>query len=63
MSSSFVIVTTGDLPEAYFLALFLLGRSQRVAMVNIVARPLREQLSQEKQPVTAPPRRTATKRG
>ena len=41
---SFVIVTTGDLPEAYFLALFLLTHSQRVAMVNVVARPLAEQL-------------------
>jgi methionyl-tRNA formyltransferase len=44
VSSSFVIVTTGDLPEAYFLAMFLLARSQRVAMVNVVARPLAEQL-------------------
>jgi folate-dependent phosphoribosylglycinamide formyltransferase PurN len=44
VSSSFVIVTTGDLPEAYFLAMFLLARSQRVAMVNVVARPLVEQL-------------------
>jgi methionyl-tRNA formyltransferase len=44
VSSSFVIVTTGDLPEAYFLAMFLLARSQRVAMVNVIARPLTDQL-------------------
>ena len=44
VSSSFVIVTTGDLPEAYFLAMFLLERSQRVAMVNIIARPMADQL-------------------
>lgn len=33
--SSFVIVTTGDLPEAYFLARFLESRAQRLAMVNV----------------------------
>jgi folate-dependent phosphoribosylglycinamide formyltransferase PurN len=42
--SSFVIVTTGDLPEAYFLAMFLESRAQRLAMVNIVARPVADQL-------------------
>lgn len=42
--SSFVIVTTGDLPEAYFLAMFLESRAQRLAMVNVVARPVADQL-------------------
>ena len=42
--SSFVIVTTGDLPEAYFLARFLESRAQRLAMVNVVARPVADQL-------------------
>lgn len=41
---SFVIVTTGDLPEAYFLARFLESRGQRLAMLNIVARPIAQQL-------------------
>src|SRR4029453_11381970 len=42
--ASFVIVTTGDLPEAYFLARFLESRAQRLAMLNVVARPMAEQL-------------------
>jgi folate-dependent phosphoribosylglycinamide formyltransferase PurN len=42
--SSFVIVTTGDLPEAYFLARFLESRAQRLAMLNVVARPVADQL-------------------
>jgi folate-dependent phosphoribosylglycinamide formyltransferase PurN len=35
----FVIVTTGDLPEAYFLAAALESRDQRLAIVNITGRP------------------------
>jgi folate-dependent phosphoribosylglycinamide formyltransferase PurN len=42
---AFVIITTADLPEAYFLAAFLESRTQRFAVVNIVARPLVSQLS------------------
>jgi hypothetical protein len=42
--SSFVIVTTRDLPEAYFLAMFLESGAQRLAMVNVVARPVADQL-------------------
>jgi folate-dependent phosphoribosylglycinamide formyltransferase PurN len=42
--SAFVILTTADLPEAYFLAAFLESRGQRFAMVNIVARPISSQL-------------------
>ena len=42
--SSFVIVTTGDLPEAYFLARFRESRAQHFAMVNVVARPLADQI-------------------
>lgn len=42
--ADFVIVTSGDLPEAYFLAGFLASRAQRFAIVNIVARPLAHQL-------------------
>ena len=41
---SFVIVTTGDLPEAYFLARFLESRAQRLAMLNVVGRPIADQL-------------------
>jgi len=40
----FVIVTTANLPEAYFLAAFLESRAQRLAMVNIVARPVSSRL-------------------
>ncbi len=42
--SDFVILTSANLPEAYFLAAFLASRSQRFALVNIVARPLGGQL-------------------
>jgi folate-dependent phosphoribosylglycinamide formyltransferase PurN len=41
---AFVILTTADLPEAYFLAAFLELRAQPFAMINIVARPLASQL-------------------
>lgn len=37
---SFLIVTTRDLPEAYFLAASLERRNQRVGVVNITGRPL-----------------------
>ena len=36
---AFLIVTTADLPEAYFLASFLEAWAQTFALVNIVARP------------------------
>jgi methionyl-tRNA formyltransferase len=42
--ASFVIVTTADLPEAYFLAAFLESRAQPFAIVNLVARPFSNQL-------------------
>jgi folate-dependent phosphoribosylglycinamide formyltransferase PurN len=42
--AAFVIVTTADLPEAYFLAACLEARAQRLAIVNIVARPVGSQL-------------------
>src|SRR4029453_1367419 len=42
--ASFVIVTTGDLPEAYFLARFLESRAQRLALLNVVGRPVADQL-------------------
>jgi folate-dependent phosphoribosylglycinamide formyltransferase PurN len=38
--ASFVIVTTRDLPEAYFLAAALERRRQRIAVINITGRPL-----------------------
>jgi folate-dependent phosphoribosylglycinamide formyltransferase PurN len=41
---AFVIITTADLPEAYFLAAFLESRGQPFALVNIVARTLLSQL-------------------
>ena len=41
----FLIITTADLPEAYFLAAFLEARTQAFAIVNIVARSLASQLS------------------
>jgi hypothetical protein len=41
---SFLIVTTWDLPEAYFLAAALEARRQRIGVVNIMGRPLREKL-------------------
>jgi folate-dependent phosphoribosylglycinamide formyltransferase PurN len=37
--SSFLIVTTRDLPEAYFLAASLEARGQRIGVVNITGRP------------------------
>src|SRR5258706_169971 len=40
----FLILTTADLPEAYFLAASLESRGQRLAMVNIVARPVSTQI-------------------
>jgi folate-dependent phosphoribosylglycinamide formyltransferase PurN len=42
--ASFVIVTTADLAEAYFLAAFLESRAQPFAIVNLVARPVSNQL-------------------
>ena len=36
---SFLVVTTRDLPEAYFLARFLEGRGQRLGILNITGRP------------------------
>jgi folate-dependent phosphoribosylglycinamide formyltransferase PurN len=42
---SFAILTTTDLPEAYFLAHFLEARGERFAMVNVAARGLRNQLT------------------
>ena len=41
---SFAIVTTRNLPEAYFLAAFLESRGQRLALVNLERRPLRQTL-------------------
>jgi folate-dependent phosphoribosylglycinamide formyltransferase PurN len=37
---SFLVVTTRNLPEAYFLVRFLLRRAQRVAVLNIKGRSL-----------------------
>ena len=37
---SFLIVTTRDLPEAYFLATALEARRQRIGVINITGRPL-----------------------
>lgn len=37
---SFLVVTTRDLPEAYFLARFLETRGQRLGILNITGRPL-----------------------
>src|SRR5947208_16820089 len=37
---SFLIVTTRDLPEAYFLATALEARRQRIGLINITGRPL-----------------------
>ncbi|HEU4368112.1 MAG TPA: formyltransferase family protein [Methylomirabilota bacterium] len=44
MSSSFLILTSGDLPEAYFLGAFLESVSQPFALVNILGRPVSNQL-------------------
>ena len=41
---TFGIVTTGDLPEAYVLARYLCRRGQRVGIVNLRGRPLRDRL-------------------
>lgn len=41
---SFLLVTTRDLPEAYFLARGLEERAQRVAILNLVGRPLAQQV-------------------
>lgn len=44
MSSSFLILTTGNLPEAYFLGAFLESVSRPFALVNILGRPVSSQL-------------------
>jgi folate-dependent phosphoribosylglycinamide formyltransferase PurN len=41
---SFLIITTKDLPEAYFLAAALESRRQRIGVINITGRPLRAKL-------------------
>ena len=41
---SFLILTTSDLPEAYFLGSALETRGSRVSLINIVGRPVRDQL-------------------
>ncbi|MGH7313987.1 MAG: formyltransferase family protein [Candidatus Rokuibacteriota bacterium] len=41
---SFLLVTTRDLPEAYFLARALEARAQRFAILNLVRRPLARQM-------------------
>jgi hypothetical protein len=38
--AAFLIVTSRDLPEAYFLAAFLTSRDQRTAILNMTTRPL-----------------------
>ncbi|MDY0148743.1 MAG: formyl transferase [Kiritimatiellia bacterium] len=40
---NWLILTTGNLPEAYVMADFLLGKSQEVAVVNIRGRTRRQQ--------------------
>lgn len=42
---SFLILTTSDLPEAYFMGTFLESRGAPFALVNIVGRPLGNQLT------------------
>jgi folate-dependent phosphoribosylglycinamide formyltransferase PurN len=42
--TSFLILTTRDLPEAYFLAVSLAARRQRIGVVNITGRSFRETL-------------------
>jgi folate-dependent phosphoribosylglycinamide formyltransferase PurN len=42
MEHSFLIITTNNLPEAYFVVDFLLRKGQRVAVVNKRGRTLRE---------------------
>lgn len=41
---SFLLVTTRDLPEAYFLARAIEDRAQRVAILNLVGRPVSQQI-------------------
>src|SRR5258705_8146363 len=41
---SFLILTTADLPEAYFLGAFLESAAAPFALVNIVGRPVGNQL-------------------
>jgi folate-dependent phosphoribosylglycinamide formyltransferase PurN len=41
---SFLIVTTGDLPEAYFVAAFLLARRHATALLNLRTRSARDKL-------------------
>ena len=41
---SFLVLTTGDLPEAYFLGSFLESSAASFALVNIVGRPVGNQL-------------------
>jgi folate-dependent phosphoribosylglycinamide formyltransferase PurN len=41
---AFLILTTADLPEAYFLASFLQSRGQRFAMVNVTGRRVSRQI-------------------
>jgi methionyl-tRNA formyltransferase len=40
MKRSFLLITTRDLPEAYFLAHYLESRDQRIAVLNYLGRPL-----------------------
>lgn len=42
--ASFLIITSRDLPEAHFLAVFLTSRGQRTAILNMTARPLPHRL-------------------
>lgn len=43
-SLSFLIITTNNLPEAYFAADFLTGKKQRIGIVNITGRSLSRKL-------------------
>jgi folate-dependent phosphoribosylglycinamide formyltransferase PurN len=42
--TSFLVVTTRDLPEAHFVAASLAARGQRVGFVNLLGRPLSRRL-------------------
>lgn len=44
MEHSFLIITTNNLPEAHFVADFLLSKGQKVAVVNKKGRTLRENM-------------------
>ncbi|WP_067561471.1 formyl transferase [Halofilum ochraceum] len=44
-SGRFVVVTTGNLPEAWFLVSHLLERGREVAVLNAYGRPLRNQVT------------------